>query len=401
MSYIPFPTGIQTQLRHDLPYAWFRWHQAMRSPQFRKQHLVEMNDRLMAYLDCYLISEEAGTSIAETVKLKDWGAIFTKAIVAILTEDMAGFQRAFKAMAQPRHSEELSDALCRVEFQIARPYLLEIAHHPNPLARIAAIKAAGYHTQEINEKWLKPMLQDPSPDVRIAALEIIGDNQLSAFAPNVTELLVEEDASIRFYAAYAGSLLGLQAAYPVLAPFCYRESPHLRKALGLLYSLLEHDAISRAIERIQHGDFSIRIKTYNIAMAGLPDKIPLLIDWMKRPEYAQLAAEAFSFITGADFIEDDLDLDPNEITGGVIKRLKQDRKQDPWSQAYEEDLPWPNPEAVALWWTENKQRFASGTRYLAGHTLTEDNLRQIMEVGTQPQRLQAELIIHLYHAGET
>jgi uncharacterized protein (TIGR02270 family) len=399
MSHNPFSTGIQIQLRHDLPYAWFRWHQAIRSPQFRKQHLAEMNDRLEAYLDCYLICEESGASIAETVKLEDWGAIFAKAITAILNEDMAGFQRTVEAMAEARHSEELSDALCRIEFQIARPYLLEIAHHPNPLARIAVIKAAGYHTREINEKWLKPMLQDPSPDVRIAALEIIGDNQLTVFAPNLTELLDEKAPSIRFYAAYAGSLLGIEAAYPVLAPFCYRESPHLRKALGLLYSLLEHDAILRAIERIQNGDFSIRIKTYNIAMAGLPDMIPLLIDWMKRPEYAQLAAEAFSFITGADFIEDDLDLDPQEIAGGVKKRLKEDRKQDPWTQAYEEDLPWPDPEAVAAWWEQNQHHFQPETRYLAGKTLTEDNLRQVAEDGTQPQRHQAALVLRLYHAG--
>ena len=28
MSVNPFASGIQSQLRHDLPYAWFRWHQA-------------------------------------------------------------------------------------------------------------------------------------------------------------------------------------------------------------------------------------------------------------------------------------------------------------------------------------------------------------------------------------
>lgn len=401
MNHNTFTNAIQTQLRHDLPYAWFRWHQALHSPQFRKPHLAEMNDRLEAYLDCYLISEESGDCIAKTVRLEDWGAIFTKAITAILSHDMSGFQQTVEVMSEPRHSEELCDALCRVEFQIARPYLLEIAHHPNPLARIAVIKAAGHHTREINEKWLTPMLQDPSTEVRMAALEIIGDDQLTAFAPNIRALLVEENDAIRFCAAYAGSLIGIEEAYPVLAPFCYRENPHLRKALSLLYSLLEHEAILSAIERILNGDFSIRIRTYNIAMAGLPDKIPLLINWMKKPEYAQLAGEAFSFITGVDFIEENLDLNPQEIAGGVKKRLKQDRKQDPWTQAYEDDLPWPDPVAVEIWWANNQHRFQPGTRYLAGHTMTEENLRQIMEEGTQPQRRQAKLIIHLYHAGES
>jgi hypothetical protein len=77
----------------------------------------------------------------------------------------------------------------------------------------------------------------------------------------------------------------------------------------------------------------------------------------------------------------------------------QKRKQDPWTQAYEEDLPWPDPQAVEGWWQENQQRFQTDTHYLAGKTLTEENLRQVSEEGTQPQRHQADLILRLYHTG--
>ena len=399
MSTPPFATGVQSQLRHDLPYAWFRWHQATGSPQFRKQHLSEMNDRLEAYLDCYLISESSGVSIAETVRLDDWGAVFTIGLTAVLSHDMSGFQRAVEAMTKSRHSDELSDALCRTDFETARPYLLEIARHPNPLVRIAAIKAAGHHTREISEAWLSPMLHDPSPEVGIAALQIIADNQLKVFRQEVSDLLTHEDEGVRFHAAYAGNLIGIAEAYKVLTPFCYRETPYFRKALGLLYPMLNHKTILDAVKRILEGAYSIRIKTYNLAMSGLPDEIPRLFEWMKMPEYAQLAAEAFSFITGVDFIDEDLVLDPSMISGSVKKQLKQDRKQDPWTQSYEEDLPWPDPQAVEAWWTANQHRFQSGNRYLAGKTLTEENLRQIAEDGTQPQRHQAKLILRLYRAG--
>ncbi len=177
----------------------------------------------------------------------------------------------------------------------------------------------------------------------------------------------------------------------MLTPFCYQETPHLRKAQGLIYSLLEHETILSAVDRIQNGRFSIRIKTYNIAMAGLPDWIPGLIEWMEQPEYAQLVGEAFSFITGADFIEDNLARSPKDISRAVIKQLKQNRKQDPWTQAYEEDLPWPDHDAAAAWWEVNCMRFESGSRYLAGRTLTEENLLRVKEEGTQPQRHQADL----------
>jgi uncharacterized protein (TIGR02270 family) len=141
----------------------------------------------------------------------------------------------------------------------------------------------------------------------------------------------------------------------------------------------------------------LRIKAYNIAMAGLPDWIHIILEWMNYPEYAPLAGEAFCFITGVDLDAADLILRNPEICESHEVSLAQKRKKDPWTQAYEEDLPFPDPDAVAAWWRGNRQRFAPGTRYLAGRTLTEENLLQIKQDGTQPQRHQADLILRLRH----
>jgi len=82
-----YPKTLQSQLKHDTPYAWFLRDQASTSPIFHKKHLAELDNRLKAYLDCYLVSQRAGTSLLPTLDLSDWGSVFVTALTAIRTND--------------------------------------------------------------------------------------------------------------------------------------------------------------------------------------------------------------------------------------------------------------------------------------------------------------------------
>lgn len=128
-------------------------------------------------------------------------------------------------------------------------------------------------------------------------------------------------------------------------------------------------------------------------MAGLADKIPLLLEWMKDPEYAPVAGEAFSFITGADIEEDDLSVLNIELCESQEAPLVEKRKRDRWTEGYEDDLPWPDPKLVENWWQINQSRFKNGTWYLAGNTLSENNLQFILKEGAQTERHAASLIL--------
>jgi uncharacterized protein (TIGR02270 family) len=314
-----------------------------------------------------------------------------------MTGNVEAFLSAVNSIENEDHSRELRDALRRVSFETAKSFILEIAHHKNPWVQVAVVRAVGHHFDEINPDWLLPHLNSDLPEVRVAALRVIGDKELIKHKDQIKAHLDHEEACVRFQAAFSGNLLGVNGAYKALLPFCFTDNPYLRKALGLIHHLHDISAIKRAIPRIQNSDISRRIKAYNIAMAGLIDWVPTLLDWMNDPQYASLAGEAFCFITGADLNADDLLRRDPEIYQSQKKPLAQKRKQDPWSQAYEEDLPWPDPDAVAAWWETNRQRFEPDTRYLAGRTLTQENLLQVKEEGTQPQRHQADLILRLLH----
>ncbi|MEJ2622659.1 MAG: hypothetical protein P8163_21170 [Candidatus Thiodiazotropha sp.] len=394
-----FYNAVKTPLRHDAPYAWFLRDGAEYNPNYRKQQLRELDERLSAFLDCLIINENLGESVLSNIRMHDWGAVFTITYVALATGNNEAFLRAVDAIKKKEQSHELSDVLRRVPFETAKPFIHDIANHKNPWVQVAVIRAVGHHFHEINPDWLNHHLKSESTEVRVAVLRVIGDKGLADHAEEVKSFFEHKEDSVRFQAAFSGNLLGIDGAYQAILPFCFTDNPYMRKALGVVHYLHDISAIKRAIPRIQESQVSVRIKAYNIAMAGLTEYIPILLEWMQDPEYAPLAGEAFCFITGADLNADDLLLRNPEICESRQVPLAQKRKQDPWTQAYEEDLPWPDPEAVTAWWKTNQHRFQPDERYLAGKTLTEENLMQVAENGTQPQRHQADLILKLYHAG--
>ena len=382
---------VQRQIKHDAPYAWFLRHQASTSPVFRNQHLAELDSRLESYLACFELNQQERWSLIKKLRPMDWGTVFITALVAFRHNDSAAFDHAVDILEENQQAKELSDALCRVSYPTAEPYLAKLIAHENPLARIAAITATGFFCRDIDEGSVEKLLND-SPAVVAATLKVVGRNKLVACKDSVSALLTHENEAVRFQAAYAGCLLGIPAALPALQTFCFAETPFLRTAIGLIYHVLPESDIDATLTRIHESAFSPRIKAYSIAMAGLPDRIPVLIEWMDDPEYAPVAGEAFSFITGVDIEEDDLSIINVSLCESQEAPLAVKRKKDRWTEVYEADLPWPEPEFVTNWWQANQGRFQNGTRYLAGKTLTDSNLQDVIKNGTQTQRLAASLI---------
>ncbi|MCF6189963.1 MAG: TIGR02270 family protein [Cocleimonas sp.] len=388
--------SLQQQLKHDTPYAWFLRDQASVSPVFYRKHLAELDERLEAYLDCYLVSQRAGESLLPILDMSDWGAVFVTALTAIRTNDTESFELALNALEEESQAKELSDAFCWTSFEQSKSFLDKAILDKNPLARIAGITAVAYFTPQISPELLDTFLKDKSLGVIAATIKVIGENKLNDYDEKLWEFLTHEDEEIRFRAAFSGNLIGVQGAYEALQKFCFGdETPYLREALSLLYQVMPEGDISNTLARIQKSSLSVRIKAYSIAMAGLPDMVPVLLEWMEDPEYAPLAGEAFSFITGADIEEDDLSILDVEICESQEAPLAEKRKSDPWTEAYEDDLPWPDPELTGNWWKAHQQHFQNGTRYLAGKTLEENNLQAVLKNGTQPQRHIANLILSI------
>ena len=389
------PLVIQ-QLKHDAPYAWHLRNQASVSPMFRSQHLVELDRRLESYLACFQVSPPEREHLLSKLNPIDWGVVFITAHVALCNDDAAAFERAVAILTDEQQARELSDALCSMAYATAQPHLSRLLTHDNPLARIAAITATGFFRAELDPATVGKLLTD-TPAVVAATLKVIGSNKRNEYRDAVVNRLRHDNPRVSFAAAYAGSLLGLPAALPVLKEFCAQDTPFLRTALALIYHVLPADDIRATVAEIHESALSPRLKAHSIAMAGLPDGISILLEWLDDPEYGPVAGEAFSFITGVDLEDEGLSLLDVELCESQEAPLAVKRKKDRWTQAYEADLPWPDPESVKHWWSAHHARFQPGTRYLAGDTLTDAHLQRVLAQGTQTQRHAASLILGIRH----
>jgi len=162
--------------------------------------------------------------------------------------------------------------------------------------------------------------------------------------------------------------------------------------LGILYHVVKEEHISNLLEKVSKQIPSSRIKAYNLAMSGLPEAIPLLLEQMQNLEDAKYCAEAFSIITGADLEKDDLiRIKPLSEEEEIL--LSRTQKEDEWTAFYEDDLPLPDVELLMQWWQNYKNQFVQGHRYLAGKIITVENLKEIQQHANQTQRAMAELIL--------
>jgi uncharacterized protein (TIGR02270 family) len=112
------------------------------------------------------------------------------------------------------------------------------------------------------------------------------------------------------------------------------------------------------------------------------------------PEWARIAGEALSFITGVEIAYEDLEGEwPEGFEAGPTENPEdEDVAMDP-----DEDLPWPDPKRIETWWKANAGRFASGTRYLVGAPISETQCQQVLRTGMQRQRTAAALELALMY----
>lgn len=162
----------------------------------------------------------------------------------------------------------------------------------------------------------------------------------------------------------------------------------------MLYHVVKEEHIGDLLHEVSTRIPSSRIKAYNLAMAGLPEAIPLLLRQMYRLEDAKYCAEAFSLITGVDIEEEDMSrqMPLSEEEEAIII---QSQKEDEWTAFYEDDLPLPDVKRLEEWWQKHQKDFMSGIRYLSGKPINEANLRYIFEQGNSLESELAILVLRL------
>ncbi len=202
---------------------------------------------------------------------------------------------------------------------------------------------------------------------------------------------------VSFWAAWSAVLLGdRDRALRTLAALALKPGRRQMEVLQFALQTMETKAGHELLMQLDGLLGAARLRIVGSGFVGDPRYVPWLIEQMKQPAIARIAAEAFVNITGADFDLAQLEVPPPE-------EFEEGPTEDPDDENVElpEDiaLPWPNVERIQHWWQANSGRFQTGQRYFLGESVNVSHCKRILREGFQRQRIAAALYLSLLQPG--
>jgi uncharacterized protein (TIGR02270 family) len=291
----------------------------------------------------------------------------------------------------------LVSALGWIPYGTAEPQIRALLESGSLLQKYIGIAASAIHRRHPGQ-ILEKVLDDGDPLLVTRALRAFGELgrgcDLSPFV--LREGLSHDDEETRFSTAWSASLAGNQEAVEVLKSLAMQDSPWKEKALELGLRRMEHKAALAWQLQLAQAAATRRLGVQGAGIIVDPVLVPWLLEQMKTPDLARIAGEAFTMITGAD-------IDREELRGMSPEGFEAGPSDDPndcnVAMDPDENLPWPDPELIALWWDKNAGRYVSGARYLIGHPISAEHLRHVLRNGRQRQRAAAALELAILEPG--
>nr|WP_319392418.1 TIGR02270 family protein [uncultured Desulfobacter sp.] len=395
---MPVISEIVSQHAEEAAFRWLLRNQAVTEPHYSLSDLSRLDGVLDAHLDGLRIAGNHGWDIAkENLAFEESGEVFAASILA-LDELIKGETERFDAIIQcidvdPLLSNGLVSAMGWYRFEDIEPIISTFALDERPFLKRCAIAAYAIHRKEPGAVLLKGLAHD-DPFVRSRALKAVGELGRHDLLPALKKHIDDDDPDCRWLAAWATGLFKDRQSLPTLFSVAENGGEYAEEACAMAVRVMNSDETYPWLNMLMAVPGLARIAVKGAGVMGNPENIPQLIQMMEDPDLARPAGEAVSMITGVDLAYEDLEKDqPEGFTAGPTEDPKDENVDlDP-----DEDLPWPDPALVAQWWDENKNRFQTNTRYLAGRPVESKHLIHVLNTGYQRQRMAAAVELAQMH----
>ena len=392
-------------LRHDAPHAWVLRHNATHSSRFYPLDIARYDRQLNEYL--HLLEYEAldGADTLSRVDHETQGGLFIHLTSAIQQSNWEHFITLLSELSDDsEQGEELAQSLAWFPVSVTHSFIQYALEHSSPVVQAAAINASAARGVDLPVAEVASYLGAQDHRITIAALRYLGNRKyhVDQLMSLVNTLLTSQHEGVRFNAIRAVLLLGDRERVSLLQSYVTQACEYTREAIQLIYPLFDIAQQEALTASILSADLSPTIKLYALAVSGDTGYVPTIIEWASQADYARLAGESFAFITGIDIEEENLcpvieDEDESELQN--LDNINVRRKQDPWAQAYESDLPIPSAERLQAWWSSHQEEFKKGQRWIAGKPYSQENLNTIATEGNQRQQRVAEIALALSYPG--
>jgi uncharacterized protein (TIGR02270 family) len=357
----------------------------LNSPSSRLENLQRFDDRLAAHIDGLAVAGTAAIPICDAaLSPLSPASLFTATVHAINIQAVELLRRlVLLAESDPKAAKGLVSAFGWTEQPKLRGIVAGFLRSSRPFERLLGFKICAMH-RVLPPNLRETILEDENPAVRARALQLAGELGYKDMLPVCVRMLDDPDVVLRFWAAWAATLLGnRQIALEHLGQ--RDELPKSLQSRALLTLLLAstpqnaHSLLQQLAGKAEH----LRSVIRGSGLAGNPFYVTWLIGHMSEPQTARLAGEAFSLITGLEIAALQWVRKPEGVESGPT--------DDPDAAEVElpedEGLPWPDYERIAAWWQQHQGRFTPGTRYFLGAPVNLEQCRKVLAEGTQRQRM--------------
>jgi uncharacterized protein (TIGR02270 family) len=392
-----FIRSIVAQHSGEAAWSWCLRDTVVRRPHYDLRSLAALDERVEAHLDGLRLAEDSGWEICKT-QLADAdvaGAVFTTAALAFAGAADDRIRLVLDTgTATPESTRELVAALAWAPYAQVADQLGRLTRAGDPVRRRVAIAAYAAHRHDPGATLARALSADDAP-LRARALRAAGELGRTDLLRTVRARLDDESEKCRVAAASSTVLLGDRSAAPALQALAESAEPSgIAATLGA--RALTVGAGGEWVRSLVHDARTLRLGIVAAGHVGNPVAVPWLLEQMAVPEHARVAGEAFSFITGVDLAHASLDAkQPQGFQSGPTD----DPQDENVAMDADEDLPWPDVEKVAAWWSQNRTMFRPGTRHLLGKPITPASIVDALKTGGQRQRAAAALELALASAG--
>ncbi len=393
----PVITEIVSQHAEEASFLWLLRCNGIRQPHYSLKDLSKLDDRVEAHLDGLRIAGDPGWELCKAaLGNEEAGEVFAASAMAFESGIESRIQAVLEAVQKTSElSKGLISAFGWMPFQQTAPHAQRLLAAESPLQRLIGLAAYAVHRQDPGAP-LQEALSLPDLLLKARALKALGELGKANLLPLVKSNLAVEDLTCRYWAAWSGALLGEPAAIPVLQRLAESGQVKRESACEMAVRRMSVPEGQAWLKVLASRPETLRLAIQAAGVIGDPAQISWLIQQMENAAIARVAGESFTYITGIDLAYDDLDTDkPEGFEAGPTENPEDENvDMDP-----DEDLPWPNPQLIEKWWSQNKSRFTNGTRYLCGHPMTIESLTQVLRTGKQRQRRAAALELAIRQPG--
>jgi uncharacterized protein (TIGR02270 family) len=386
--------NIVSQHAEEAAFLWLLRDDAVSAPHYRLSDLAELESRIEAHLDGLRVAGEAGWAhCQEQLTHCETGEVFTAGYIALDGGLGDGLEQVLEVVhGAPATARGLISALGWVEKEKLQGRVVSWLQSDLPLLRLVGLSACAIQRVDCGA-YLTNGIDDEDASVRARALRSVGEIRRKNLTQSLREHLQDEDETCRFWSAWSAAMMGDSEGTKQLLNLSQADSPFLQQSLELLMRRLDNPASVSLLRGLSSQQTVGRAVVQASGYYGDPASVPWLLEKMKNPLTARLAGEAFSQITGVDLAYQDMDADaPTDFQAGPTENPE----DEDVALDQDEDLPWPNIEAISHWWREHQDDFQPGMRLMCGECVTRAQCLQILRNGYQRQRRAAALELAMF-----